>query len=226
VDYDEWRTSRNPHLRHAFTPRNLAGKIECKLDLQRELGLPVRDEIPLFGSITRLVDQKGVDIQLGALEEMLPADMQFVLLGSGEPVFEKAYQQLARRFPQKVAVKIGYDHGLSHRIEAASDFFLMPSRFEPCGLNQMYSLRYGAVPIVRAVGGLDDSTVDAAEDTRRADAIKLRELTTRSLAKAIRKALVLWYHPHIMREYRRHGMAVDFSWGKTTAKYLDVFAKA
>lgn len=226
VDYDEWRTSKNPHLKHAYTPRRLAGKLDCKLDLQRELGLPIRDDIPLFASITRLVDQKGVDIQLGALEEMLPADFQFVLLGTGAPAFEKAYQQLARRFPQKVAVKIGYDHGLSHRIEAASDFFLMPSRFEPCGLNQMYSLRYGAVPIVRAVGGLDDSTVDATEDPARADAIKLHEFSARALTKAIRKALVLWYHPHIMREYRRHGMAADFSWGQTTAKYLEVFATA
>ncbi len=226
VDYEEWRTTKNSHLKHVFTGRSLAGKLDCKLDLQRELGLPASPESPLFGTITRLVEQKGVDIQLGALEEMLAADMQFVLLGSGAPAFEKAYQQLARRFPKKVAVKISYDHGLAHRIEAACDFYLMPSRFEPCGLNQMYSLRYGAVPVVRATGGLDDSTVDATEDADHADAIKFHEFSVRALAKAVRKALVLWQHPDVLKQYRKNGMSADFSWSRTTEEYLEVFAKA
>ncbi|MBI3875459.1 MAG: glycogen synthase GlgA [Verrucomicrobia bacterium] len=226
VDYEEWNTAKNKHLPRAFSARSLTGKMECKRELQRELGLPARAEAPLFGTITRLVDQKGVDIQLGALEEMLASDMQFVLLGSGSPLFEKAYQQLARRYPAKVAVKISYDHGLAHRIEAACDFYLMPSRFEPCGLNQMYSLRYGAVPVVRATGGLDDSTVDATENADRADAIKFHEFSIRALAKAIRKALVLWQHPPVLKQYRKNGMTADFSWGRTTTKYLKVFARA
>jgi starch synthase len=127
------------------------GQTEEQIELQKEMGLPVAADAPLFGTITRLAEQKGVDIQLGALEEMLSADIQFVLLGSGSAAFERDYHELARRFPSQVAVRIGYDEGLSHRIEAGCDFYLMPSRFEPSGLNQMYSLRYGTIPIVRAV---------------------------------------------------------------------------
>ena len=144
-----------------------------------------------------------MDIQLGALEEMLSADMQFVLLGSGSPAYERGYQELARRFPGKVAVRIGYDEGLSHRIEAGCDFYLMPSRFEPCGLNQMYSLRYGTIPIVRATGGLDDSVIDFTEDATRANGIKFREYSARALAKAMRKALALYQQPELLRRYRR-----------------------
>ena len=117
--------------------------------------------------------------------------MQFVLLGSGSPAYERGYHELARRFPSKVAVRVGYDEGLSHRIEAGCDFYLMPSRFEPSGLNQMYSLRYGTIPIVRATGGLDDSVIDYTEDAARANGIKFREFSARALAKAIRKALAL-----------------------------------
>ena len=172
--------------------RNLAGKALNKAELQKELGLPVDADTPLFGSITRLADQKGVDIQLGALEEMLSTKMQFVLLGSGSPVYEQAYRELARRYPAKVAVRIGFDQGLSHRIEAGCDFYLMPSRFEPCGLNQMYSLRYGTIPIVRITGGLDDTVVDISEDRDKADGIKFAEYSARALAKSMRKALVLY----------------------------------
>jgi starch synthase len=159
VDYEEWNTEKNPFLAMPYSLTRLAGKTANKLALQKELGLPQSKNVPLFGTISRLAEQKGVDIQLGALEEMLSADIQFVLLGSGSPAFERGYKQLARRFSKQVAVRIGYDEGLSHCIEAACDFFLMPSQFEPCGLNQMYSLRYGTIPIVRATGGLDDSVI-------------------------------------------------------------------
>src|SRR5262249_54334353 len=131
VDYEEWTTMHDKFLKHPYDVPDLSGKALNKAELQTELGLPVQAQVPLFASITRLVEQKGVDIQLGALEEMLAADIQFVLLGSGAADFERAYQNLARRFPRKAAVKIGFDLGLSHRIEAGADFFLMPSRYEP-----------------------------------------------------------------------------------------------
>ena len=137
VDYEEWNTTRNPYLPHPYSLQNLSGKTKDKLALQAELGLPQAADAPLFGTITRLADQKGMDIELGALEEMLSTNMQFVLLGSGSPVYEQAYLKLARRHPGKVATRFGFDQGLSHRIEAACDFYLMPSRFEPCGLNQI-----------------------------------------------------------------------------------------
>jgi starch synthase len=223
VDYSEWRTTRNPHLRHSYSWRSLAGKAAEKADLQRELNLPVRPELPLFGSVSRLVDQKGTDLLLAALEEMLTAPMQAVLLGSGDPGFEAAYRMLARRHSERVAVRIGYDHPLAHRIEAASDFYLMPSRFEPCGLNQMYSLRYGSIPIVRATGGLDDSVVDPNENIEHATGIKFFEESARALAKAIRKALVIYADPELLEHFRVNGMQADFSWEKSAAQYLQFY---
>jgi starch synthase len=226
VDYEEWKTDGNDFLPNAYSAARLAGKAANKLALQKELGLPQQKKVPLFGTISRLAEQKGVDIQLGALVEMLSADIQFVLLGSGSPAFERGYLELARRFPEKVAVRVGYDEGLSHRIEAACDFFLMPSLFEPCGLNQMYSLRYGTVPIVRATGGLDDSVIDFTQDAARANGIKFQEYSTRALAKAIRKALALYGQPALLRRYRQNGMKADFSWAQTVGEYLKVYAVA
>ncbi len=225
VDYDEWKTEGNPFLAHGYSAADLSGKQAGKADLQRELGLPEAPQTPLFGTISRLADQKGVDIQLGALQEMLAADIQFVLLGSGQREYERGYRQLAERHASKCAVKIGFDAGLSHRIEAGCDFYLMPSRFEPCGLNQMYSLRYGTIPIVRLTGGLDDSVVDAGEDAARADGIKFGEYSVRALAKAIRKALVLYADPALVEHYRRNGMARDFSWERTAAVYQGLYQR-
>ena len=225
VDYEEWNTTANPHLKMPFTANDLAGKTVDKAAVQAELGLPLAPELPLFASITRLADQKGVDIQLGALEEMLSARMQFCLLGSGSPEFERAYSELSRRHPDKVAIRLGFNQGLSHRIEAGSDFFLMPSRFEPCGLNQMYSQRYGTVPIVRVTGGLDDTVVDLVEDAGKATGIKFREYSVRALAKAVRKALVLYQTPDLLAKMRRNGMQVDFSWERTCEEYGKAYRK-
>ena len=226
VDYEEWNTARNPFLKHSYSLEDLSGKTKDKRELQRELGLAEDQSVPLFASICRLVDQKGVDIQLAALEEALPSRVQFVQLGSGEKRYELACRKLAERFPGKAAVRIGYDTGLAHRIEAGADFFLMPSRFEPCGLNQMYSLRYGTVPIVRITGGLDDTVVDLTEDPEHADGIKFGEYSSRALARGIEKSLALYAEPDLLRFYQENGMSVDFSWDKTAAKYEQVYRRA
>ncbi len=226
VDYDEWNTEKNPALPHAYSVDDLRGKEQDKLALQHELGLPPDVGLPLFATITRLADQKGVDIQLGALQEMLSAPMQFILLGSGAPHFERAYTELQRRHPDQVGIRLGFDQALSHRIEAGADFFLMPSRFEPCGLNQMYSQRYGTIPIVRRTGGLDDSITDITDNPELADGIKFGEYTSRALAKAIRKALVLYENPPLLAHFRRNGMQADFSWERTTGEYMRVFEQA
>ena len=152
VDYEEWNTINNPYIAHPYSKEQLSGKVVNKAKLQEETGLPVEPDTPIFGSIGRLVDQKGVDLMLGALEQMRSARLQVVILGTGTPAFEKAVQELAGRNPSQVFARIGFDEAFSHRIEAGCDFFLMPSRFEPCGLNQMYGLRYGTIPIVRATG--------------------------------------------------------------------------
>lgn len=226
VDYGEWNTNQNPHLPNSYTATRLAGKTKVKLALQKELGLPERIDAPLFGTISRLAEQKGVDIELGALEEMLSADIQFVLLGSGSPVFERGYQQLAKRFPDRVAVRIGYNEGLAHRIEAGCDFYLMPSQFEPCGLNQMYSLRYGTIPIVRATGGLDDSVIDFTQDPMEANGIKFQEYSARALAKAIRKALAIYKQPKLFDQFRQNAFRSDFSWKQTVAAYIKSYEAA
>lgn len=225
LDDEEWKTTGNPFLPHSFSVRNLRGKTADKLELQKELGLPVSAEVPLFGTVTRLVGQKGVHLLLGALEEMLSANMQFVLLGSGDSYFEKAFEKLKRRHPEKVAVQIGFNLGLSHRIEAGCDFYLMPSVFEPCGLNQMYSLRYGAIPIVRVTGGLDDSVIDVAEDEAHADGIKFAEPSVRALAKAIRKALLIFSDSQLLQHFRRNGMKQDFSLARMADEYAKVYLR-
>jgi len=225
VDYGEWNTTKNPHLFKPYSAGRMAGKKINKLELQKFYGLPADESAPLFGTISRLAEQKGVDIQLGALAEMLNTKMQFVLLGSGSPEYERGYRDLARQFPGKVAVRFGYDETLAHRIEAGCDFFLMPSRFEPCGLNQMYSLRYGTIPIVRATGGLDDSVIDWTQNPRLATGIKFSEYTSRSLAKAIRKALVLFNQPKLLQACRHNAMKADFSWERTVHNYLGIYQK-
>ena len=171
------------------------------------------------------IEHSIIDGVRAILEEMLSANLQFILLGSGDPIFQNAYKDLVRRFPSQAAVTIGYDEGMSHRIEAGCDFFLMPSRFEPCGLNQMYSLRYGSVPIVRITGGLDDTVIDVKEDAENADGIKFAEYTPRAMAKAMRKALVLFENSQLLAHFRQNGMAKDFSWDRTGSEYVEVYRR-
>jgi starch synthase len=225
VDYEEWNTTHNPFLAQSYSLADLRGKSACKSTLQAELDLAVDPTAPLFGVITRLVEQKGIDIVFGALEEMLNSPMQFVLLGSGAPAYECAFEELARHFPRKMAVRIGYDHALAHRIEAGCDFYLMPSRFEPCGLNQMYSLRYGTIPVVRRTGGLDDTIVDIQEDLETADGIKFTDYSVSALSKAIRKAQMLFKNVALTERYRLNGMARDFSWQNSVRSFAELYER-
>jgi starch synthase len=226
VDYEEWKTEGNPFLKCSYNMDELGGKAVNKAFVQREFGLPPMPDTPLFGTVTRLAEQKGVVLQLSALQEMLAGNMQFVLLGSGQREYERAYRRLTERYPDKCAVQIGFDTGLSHRLEAGCDFYLMPSRFEPCGLNQMYSLRYGTTPIVRLTGGLDDSVTDITEDEELADGIKFAEYSVRALSKAVRKAHALYADKPLLRHYQSNGMARDFSWERTAAAYAALYQGA
>lgn len=226
VDYSEWNTSDNPFLAASYSVHDVSGKSRCKAALQAEMKLEIAENRPLFGTVTRLAEQKGVDISLGAIEEMLSSGMQFVLLGSGNPNYERAFSALAARFPGKVAVKIGYDHVLAHRIEAGCDFYLMPSKFEPCGLNQMYSLRYGTLPIVRRTGGLDDTVVDLVDLPLGANGIKFSEYSIHGLSNGIRKALAVFENKPLYRHYQRNGMLADFSWEHPACEYERAYTKA
>lgn len=226
VDYEEWNPISDSYLKAPYSAAAPEPKRDNKLALQQDLGLPVEPAIPLFGNIGRLVEQKGVDILLDALTQMLHADMQFVQLGSGAPMFQRAFQDLVRNFPQRAAVHIGYDEALSHRIEAGCDFFLMPSRFEPCGLNQMYSLRYGTIPIVRATGGLDDTVIDIRENPEQANGIKFHEYSSQALAQGIRKGLALYEEPALLSRFRHNAMHGDFSWDRTAGEFTTVYTRA
>ena len=225
VDHEEWSPGSDPALPAPFTAEDPAGKAVCKAALQRELGLPENPALPLFANISRLTDQKGSALIVQTLRGLLDAGeaLQFALLGSGERSLENAFRDLSKRFPDQVAARIGFDPALSHRIEAGADFYLMPSRFEPCGLNQLYSLRYGAIPIVRATGGLQDSVIDPRENAAQATGIKFIPSTEAALKKAILKALALWKEPAWLQHIRHNGMTADFSWEKQAAEYVALY---
>lgn len=225
VDYAEWNTANNPHLEHSYSSENMRGKAAEKKRLQRDLGFAVDAQVPLFGIISRLVEQKGIALLAEALRQSLQRPMQFVLLGSGEPTLERMMQELARQFPTQVGIKIGYHPVWAHRIEAACDFYLMPSRFEPCGLNQLYSQRYGTIPIVRAVGGLCDSVQDESEGKNQATGVKFAEFTVDALLEAICRAMKIFQQTELFRAYRRRAMSLDFSWKRATKAYLDLYQK-
>lgn len=224
VDYHEWNTTLNPHLVAKFSADNVAGKAICKAALQQRLGITVDPDIPLFGTVTRLADQKGIDLLLAALIEKISDGIQFVMLGSGSNHYERALINLAQANKSNVAVQIGYDNELSHQIEAGCDFYLMPSRFEPCGLNQLYSLRYGTIPIVRRTGGLDDTVIDAVDGGVAANGIKFGEPTASGLVKAISKAQILFQDKTLFDNYRTNGMALDFSWERAVKAYEVVYS--
>ena len=174
IDYDEWHPSRDQFIAARFSSDDLHGKAACKADLQRVFGLPERPDVPLLAVISRLAEQKGIDLIAESLDAILGLDTQFVLLGTGEPALHQAFEAAKARHPSRVGLKLGFDVALSHKIEAGADMFLMPSRYEPCGLNQMYSLAYGTIPIVRATGGLDDTIQPFEPETERRERIQVR----------------------------------------------------
>lgn len=217
VDYEEWNPETGPHQAAAYSARDLSGKLASKKALLEEVGLPPNISRPLIGIVSRFADQKGFDL----VEEIAPwladQDAAMVALGSGQKKFEDMFRALADSWPDRFAVQIGYDDALAHRIEAGADMFLMPSQYEPCGLSQIYSLRYGTVPIVRATGGLDD-TVD--QET----GFKFAEYTAEALMSAIQQALKAFAHRDEWTARMRRGMAKDFSWEASAAAYRSLYA--
>ncbi|XXF79342.1 glycogen synthase GlgA [Myxococcaceae bacterium GXIMD 01537] len=219
VDTQEWDARVDPHLPARFGLGDMAGKAVCKRELLRRFGLE-DSGAPVFGLVSRLAWQKGIDLLLEVLPTALQADLRFVAVGSGERGYEDGLRHLQARFPGQVGTYIGFDAGLSHLVEAGSDFFLMPSRYEPCGLNQMYSLLYGAVPIVRATGGL----ADTVEGGLHGNGLLFEAFHPAALLGAIRRALALYADPPRLAEFRRRGMERDFSWAVSARKYEGLYA--
>jgi len=218
IDDREWDPSSDPHLSAHYDRRDLRGKARGKAALQAEMGLPVKAHVPLIGLVGRLADQKGVDLVASAMPALLRADVQFALLGSGQREYEDFFAWIARERPDRFAARIGFDEGLAHRIEAGADTFMMSSRFEPCGLNQMYSLRYGTPPVARAVGGLVD-TVEDYDGWKSGTGFLFGPLDPGALVVATRRALEAWRDVRAWRGIQERGMAMDFSWGRSAERY-------
>jgi starch synthase len=222
IDAGLWNPATDPHLAARFRRGQLGGKAVCKGALQRELGLPLRTDAPLVAMVSRLVDQKGIDLVAASLNAILDLDLQMAVLGSGDRRWEELFAQLAREHPERLRARVGFDEGLAHRIEAGADLFLMPSRYEPCGLNQMYSLRYGTVPVVRAVGGLED-TVEDYDGLRHGTGFKFRPYEPPAMMTALLRALDVYRDAKAWRGLQDRGMALDFSWDASAARYEELY---
>ena len=224
VDYNEWNPAADPLISHSYNSRRIAGKKKNKLALKKELGLDYSDDMPLIGMVTRLTGQKGLDLVEQVVPEMMmQRRFSMAILGSGEPHYEHFFGWLQNRYPDRVCFYRGFNNKLAHEIEAGSDMFLMPSRFEPCGLNQMYSLRYGTVPIVRRTGGLGDSVQQFDPSSRKGNGVVFNDYNASALGWAINYALDLYPEKPVWRKLMRNGMAMDYSWERQGQFYIDLF---
>jgi starch synthase len=221
IDADQWNPETDSNISEHYNISSLNKKQLNKTALQNKLSLPV-DDIPVFALVSRLVEQKGIDLLLECLPEMLILPLQFVLLGSGEKRFEQQLSFFAESYPDKIAITIGYDEALAHLLEAGADIFLMPSRFEPCGLNQLYSQRYGTVPLVRKTGGLADTVIDTFPETlsdNTATGFVFNEATSGTLMETIKRALIVYSQPETWKQLQSSGMQKDYSWNKSAKEY-------
>jgi starch synthase len=224
VDYDLWNPETDPHIAAHFSAADLAGKRECKLDLLRRFGLPQEPERPIIAIISRLVAQKGYDLIRQVAGAILETGSFFIALGAGAKEYEDFLQLWHDSAPQRVGIYKGYaGEPLAHQIEAGADMFLMPSLYEPCGLNQMYSMRYGTVPIVRATGGLDDTVENFNPERGTGNGFKFHPYTASALLEKIREALYFYAKPEAWRQMQRNGMAMDNSWSAAAKKYLEIY---
>ncbi len=229
VDYDVWDPAADRFLVERYTPESVAaGKPRCKEALQRTFRLPEKPNVPLFGMVARLVDQKGLDILLPAAAEMLHEGVQLVVLGEGDPSYHQQLRALSESHPGQVGLSLGFDEAVAHQIEAGADAFLMPSLFEPCGLNQMYSMKYGTPPVVRATGGLADTVVDATPENLaagRATGFRFAAYSPEALLNAVRRALALYRRPDDWLRLMRAGMRQDWSWGRCAGEYEKLYER-
>jgi starch synthase len=228
ADYAIWSPEVDKLLAARYSPKDMSGKLGCKKDLIAQMGLASATiEKPVLGIVSRFAGQKGFDLIEQIAADLVAEDIAFVALGAGEPKYEKFLRELAKAFPAKVAVKVAYDNALAHKIEAGADIFLMPSRYEPCGLNQIYSLKYGTVPVVRATGGLDDTIEPYDPATGRGTGFKFQPYDGPSFLAAIHEALgVFRNEPAAWRQIQLNGMSKDFSWQASAAEYAKLYDAA
>jgi starch synthase len=228
VDYTQWSPESDEQIPARYDAENLEGKATSKRELQRRMGLDGTPNVPLIGVVSRLVEQKGLDLLAEAIDGIMAnMQVQFVILGSGEKGLEAFYSGLAARYPGRAGCYIGYSDELAHWIEAGSDFFIMPSRYEPCGLNQIYSLRYGTLPIVRATGGLEDTVQQYDEATGAGTGFKFYEQSGAAIYYTVGWAVSTYFdRPHHIRQMMRQAMAKDYSWERSAAEYVRMYERA
>jgi starch synthase len=227
IDVEEWNPATDAHIAAHFDTDDPSGKARCKAALQREAGLPVRADVPVLALIARMVPQKGVDVFAHALDTLLGWDVQVVLLGSGDPEAERFFSARARVRPDRLCAWFPFDDARAHRIQAGADFFLMPSRFEPCGLSQLYAMRYGTLPVVRATGGLADTVVNYDETSGAGTGFVFQDLRPDSLADTVGWAVSTWYdRPAHVEQMRRRAMMEDHSWEQAARRYADLYRAA
>jgi len=227
VDYDEWSPQTDKFIVAKYSPEDLSGKAECKKDLLTAFGVTGADlKLPVIGIVSRFAAQKGFDLIAQIMDRLAREDMIVVALGNGDRQYEEMFLRLQKQFPRKIAVKVAYDNALAHKIEAGSDMFLMPSKYEPCGLNQIYSLKYGTVPIVRATGGLDDTIEPWDARTGRGTGFKFSDYSGESLLLTIKDAFKAFRDQPSWRNLMRNGMNKDFSWNASAKEYVRVYERA
>jgi starch synthase len=226
IDYEDWSPSVDKWIAAHYDDRRLEGKVTCKKDLLQEFGLPVHSDWPILGVISRLASQKGFDLLADIMEDLLERDLFFILLGTGDQVYHDLFEGIAKRFPEKAGICLGFDNCLAHKIEAGSDMFLMPSRYEPCGLNQLYSLKYGTIPIVRSTGGLADTIRNYNPRTRKGNGFSFKEYSSAKLLHAIDRALSLYGDRRKWKTLMRSAMREDYSWDVSAQQYLELYKKA
>lgn len=226
VDENVWNPETDTHIVANYRANYMPGKAKNKLALQRLFGLPEKKEAMLMVMVTRLTEQKGADFLLAAIDEIMQQDVQLVVLGSGSPDLEWALREAQARYPEKIGLKIGYDEALSHQIIAGGDVILVPSRFEPCGLTQLYGLKYGTLPLVRYTGGLADTVADSYKESiekRSATGFVFYAPNAGDFLNAFHRALVLWQKPKLWASIRQNALASDFSWTKVAEQYQNLY---
>ncbi len=223
IDYTQWDPSVDALIPHRYDARSVDLKIENKKELLRQMGLPFNEQTPLIGIISRLADQKGFDLIGEVLDELMHLGLQLVILGTGEKRYHDLFEKAHKKFPTTIGLSLTFNNDLAHLIEAGSDMFLMPSRYEPCGLNQLYSLRYGTVPIVRATGGLDDTIEDYVASTGEGTGFKFSDYQSQAMLRAVQRAVHTFADRAAWRKLMRNGMAKDFSWETSARKYIQLY---
>jgi starch synthase len=227
VDYRQWSPETDSHIPARYGPGDLSGKRACKEALLDDLGMDRRlVNAPLLGAISRLADQKGFDLLAEVMDDLMALDVGFVLLGTGEQKYHTLFEGIAKKHPGKTGIRITYDNALAHRIEAACDIFLMPSRYEPCGLNQIYSLKYGTIPVVRATGGLDDTIEDYDAAPDGGTGFKFYPYSGEEFLRAIKRALKVFQDDKAWTQLILRCMAKDFSWEQSARQYVNLYEKA